>query len=205
MSDAAASHIPSQTASAQTGPGAPKRPLAHRVVDEARRYLAFAAYLVVVFGTLILFSLNIYTRLDQDTQHYSSYHFYALGLINALVLAKFMLVIEATRLGSLSLGRRLQQGPLVYEILYRAVLFAAVLTAAYVSEEVLVGVWHGRSLGEVLPEIAGGPRGLVTFAWVMVVALIPYFSLRAIERALGGTKLRALLLGTPVETEAPGR
>lgn len=199
MSDAAASPIPSQPPLARNGPGAPKRPLAHRVVDEARRYLAFAAYLVVVFGTLILFSLNIYTRLDQDTQHYSSYHFYALGLINALVLAKFMLVIEATKLGSLSFGRRLKQGPLVYEILYRAVLFAAVLTAAYVSEEVLVGVWHGRSVGEVLPNVAGGPRGLVTFAWVMVVALIPYFSLRAIERALGNAKLRALLLGTHLE------
>jgi hypothetical protein len=199
MSDAAASPIPSQSASARTGPGAPKRPLAHRVVDEARRYLAFAAYLVVVFGTLILFSLNIYARLDRDTQHYASYHFYALGLINALVLAKFMLVIEATKLGSLSFGRRLQQGPLVYEILYRAVLFAAVLTAAYVSEEVLVGVWHGRSVSEVIPQVAGGPRGLVTFAWVMVVALIPYFSLRAIERALGEAKLRGLLLGTRLE------
>jgi hypothetical protein len=199
MSDAATSPISSQSASPRTGPGAPEHPLAHRLVDEARRYLAFATYLVVVFGTLILFSLNIYTRLDRDTQHYSSYHFYALGLINALVLAKFMLVIEATKLGSLSFGRRLQQGPLVYEILYRAVLFAAVLTAAYVSEEVLMGVWHGRSVGEVLPDVAGGPRGLLTFAWVMAVALIPYFSLRAIERALGEAKLRALLLGTRLE------
>ncbi|WP_336489451.1 hypothetical protein [Methylobacterium nigriterrae] len=177
-------------------PSATKPSIARRAAEEAKRYLAFAAYLVVVFGTLILFSLNIYARIDQDVPHYSSYHFYALGLINALVLAKFMLVIEATKLGSLSLGRRLQQGPLVYAILNRAALFAAVLTAAYVLEEVLVGAWHGRTISEVLPDIAGGPRGLATFAWVMFVALIPYFAYREIGRALGGNRLHSLLFGT---------
>ncbi|MGY2049860.1 hypothetical protein [Methylobacterium sp. JK268] len=157
------------------------------------RYLALSVYLVIVFGTLILFSLNIYARLDEDVRRYSSYHFYALGLLNALVLAKLMLVAEMTKLGSHSIGRRLQQGPLVYSILYQAVLFAAVLTMLNVLEELLVGAWHGKALDAVLPEIAGGPRGLATLAWVMFVALIPYFAFRELSRALGETRLRALL------------
>lgn len=174
----------------------PTKPsIAQRTAEEAKRYIAFAAYLCIVLGTLILFSLNIYARVDQDVPHFPSYHFYALGLINALVLAKFMLVAEMTKLGSLSLGRRLQEGPLIYSILCRAFVFAAVLTLAYVLEEILVGGWHGRTLGEVLPEIAGGPRGLATVAWVMFVALIPYFAYREIDHALGDTRLRSLLFG----------
>ena len=31
--------------------------------------------------TLILFSINIYARIDRDIPHYPGYHFYALGLL----------------------------------------------------------------------------------------------------------------------------
>ncbi|MFH6783305.1 MULTISPECIES: hypothetical protein [Methylobacterium] len=186
--------------------GAPAPSLARRAAREAGRYLSFAAYLIVIFGTLILFSVNIYARVDQDVPHFPSYHFYALGLINALVLAKFMLVAEAAKLGSLTVGRRLEEGPLVYAILYRSLLFMAVLVAAYVLEEVLVGAWHGKPPRTVLPEMAGGPNGLATFAWVMFVALIPYFTYREIDRATGGARLRALLMEPAGRREdaAPG-
>ncbi|MEE7504766.1 hypothetical protein [Methylobacterium mesophilicum] len=165
-----------------------------RVADEAKRYLVFATYLIVVFGTLILFSINIYARIDRDIPHYPGYHFYALGLINALVLAKFMLIAEATKLGSLSFGRRISRRPLVYVVLYRALLFTAVLVAAYGLEEVLLGAWHGQAPGAVLPEVAGGPRGVLTFAWVMFVVLLPYFAYQEIGHVLGAGRLRDLLL-----------
>lgn len=177
-------------ADAQAPPGS----LWQRAADEAKRYLAFATYLIVVFGTLILFSINIYARIDRDIPHYPGYHFYALGLLNALILAKFMLIAEATKLGSLNLGRRIGHRPLVYVVLYRALLFTAVLVAAYGLEEVLVGAWHGRAPSAVLPEVAGGPRGVLTFAWVMFVVLLPYFAFQAIDRALGTGRLRDLLL-----------
>jgi hypothetical protein len=171
-----------------------KRTLAKRALDETKNYLGFTAYLLVVFGTLIFFSINLYARLDQNVQHYPGYHFYALGLINALVLAKFMLLLEAAQVGSGSVAQRLRDGPLVFAILYRALLFAAVLVCATVLEEVLVGAWHGKAMDDVLPEIAGGPRGLVTLAWVLFVALIPYFTYRELGRVLGEMRLRVLLL-----------
>ena len=115
----------------------------------------------MVLGTLIVFSLNIYARIDQDVPRYPSHHFYALGLINALVFAKIMLIAEAARVGSRSIGRRLESGRLVTVILYRALAFTAVLIAAYVLEAVLEGAWHGRAPGQVLPEIAGLGLGLV--------------------------------------------
>lgn len=171
-----------------------KRSLAQRALHETKSYLGFTAYLLVVFGTLIFFSINLYARLDQNVQHYPGYHFYALGLINALVFAKFMLLLEAAQVGSGSVVQRLRDGPLVFAILYSSLLFATVLVCATILEEVLVGAWHGKAMDEVLPEIAGGPRGLVTLAWVLFVALIPYFTYRELGRVLGERRLRALLL-----------
>jgi hypothetical protein len=196
-SQQAASVAPDPQDLAPVETGAPSGSLKQRAAAEAKRYLAFATYLIIVFGTLILFSVNIYARIDQDIPHFPSYHFYALGLINALVLAKFMLIAEATKLGSLAIGRRIERKPLVYVILYRSLLFTAVLVVAYGLEEVLVGAWHGKRPGAVLPEMAGGPRGVLTFAWVMFVALLPYFAFQEIGRVLGADRLRALFLRAP--------
>src|SRR3569833_2305491 len=81
--------------------GRPGPSLARRAIDEAERYLWFSLYLIVIFGTLILFSLNFYARINEDVPRYSSHHFYALGLINALVFAKIMLIAEAAGVGSM--------------------------------------------------------------------------------------------------------
>lgn len=181
----------------RAGGSTQSRSLWERAAAEAKRYLVFASYLMVVFGTLILFSINIYARIDTDVPYRPSYHFYALGLLNALVLAKFMLIAEAMKLGSLSVGRRIRRGPLIYIILYRSVVFTVVLVLAYALEEVLVGAWNGKAPGVVLPKMAGGPRGVLTFAWVMFVALLPYFAYREVGRVLGAGRLRALLLRAP--------
>ena len=186
--------VPPSGSSPAAGTGTRGWTIARRAADEAKRYLGFVAYLCVVFGTLILFSLNVYSKIDGEVPHYPGYHFYALGLINALVFAKILLVAEAANVGGRFIGRRLREGPLVYPILYRSVLFSVVLIAAYVLEEVLVGAWHGKAMAEVLPEVGGGPRGLASFGWIMFVALIPYFAYWEIGRVLGETALHALLL-----------
>lgn len=198
--DPAGPVVPASGASTpETSVGARGRSIARRAIEEAKQYLGFATYLLVVLGTLILFSTNVYARLDQDVQHYPSHHFYALALINALVLAKIMLLAEAAQVGTWSIGRHLRKGPLAVVILYRALLFAAILIGANVLEVVLVGAWHGKTVSEVLPEIAGGPRGVATFAWVLFMALIPYFTYRELGHVLGEARLRGLLLagGTP--------
>ncbi|WP_407528437.1 hypothetical protein [Methylobacterium oryzisoli] len=168
--------------------------LARRAIDEAERYLWFALYLIVILGTLILFSLNFYARINEDVPRYPSHHFYALGLINALVFAKIMLIAEAAGVGSIFIGRRLEAGRLVTVIFYRALAFTVVLVVAYVLEAMLEGTWHGNAVGQVLPEIAGGPLGLISLAWILLVALVPYFAYHELSRVLGHARLRAIML-----------
>jgi hypothetical protein len=174
--------------------GGPEPAWGRRVINEVERYLWFSLYLIVVLGTLIVFSLNIYARVDHDVPHYSSRHFYVLGLINALVFAKIMLLAEAAGIGSVLVGRRLEAGRLVTVILYRASAFTVVLVAAYVLEAVLEGMWHGKAVDQVLPEVAGGPLGLASLAWILLVALTPYFAYRELGRVLGHRRLRLIML-----------
>jgi hypothetical protein len=61
---------------------------------------------------------------------------------------------------------RFKGRPLVYPVA-KAIAFTALLLVAYVVEEVLVGLWHGKGLAESVPAIGGG-----TISGWLAVALI---------------------------------
>lgn len=117
-----------------------------------KSFVAIFIYLFIVFGLL---SLHAWVVLS--TQNIS-YRFYGLALINALVLSKVILVAEGV-------CRQIQR-PLVYPVA-KAIAFTALLPVAYVVEEVLVGLWHGKGLAESVPAIGGG-----TISGWLAVALI---------------------------------
>jgi len=73
------------------------------------------------------------------------------------------------------------------------VAFTALLFAAYVVEEILVGLWHGKSLAESFPVIGGGTIGeWLAAALIMCIALIPFFAFREMTRAIGRPQFYAL-------------
>jgi hypothetical protein len=72
--------------------------------------------------------------------------------------------------------------------------------AAYIVEEIAVGLFHGKTVAESFPEIGGGGlAGVLTTAAIMCVALVPFFSFREIARVVGETEFRILMLGAPRE------
>jgi hypothetical protein len=74
------------------------------------------------------------------------------------------------------------------------------LVVAYIVEEVIVGLFHGKSLAESFPQIAGGGLiGPLTIGAILCVALVPFFAFREIARAIGEVEFRALMLG-PAKT-----
>jgi hypothetical protein len=86
-----------------------------RALHEFARFATMFAYLWAMF---LLFQIHQYVVL---AQHQIPFTQYGVGLVNALVLAKVMLVADDLRLGEWR-GRR----PLVYPVLMRSVLFAIV-------------------------------------------------------------------------------
>ena len=56
----------------------------------------------------------------------------------------------------LGFAQRFENRPLIVPIIYKSVLFSALLVAAYVLEEIIVGLFHGRGVPESLPALGGG-------------------------------------------------
>jgi hypothetical protein len=86
-----------------------------RALHECARFATMFAYLWAMF---VLFQIHQYVVL---AQHKIPFTQFGVGLLNALVLAKVMLVADDIRLGEWR-GRR----PLIYPVLLRSVLFAVV-------------------------------------------------------------------------------
>jgi len=97
------------------------------------RFLIMFLYLLVGFT---LFQLHEYVVL---TQHHLPYARYGFAIINALVLAKVMLVADEFRLGDW-----FPTQPLLYPILVRSVLFAAVFIVFDIAEKVITGLFQGH-------------------------------------------------------------
>jgi hypothetical protein len=153
------------------------------VVREVKKFGTLFLYLALVFG---LFTLHQWVVLASN---HISYAFYGASVVNALILAKIMLVAEA-----LHFGERFQDRPLAYPILYKSVAFGLMLVVAYVAEEVIVGLLKGKSLAQSAPELGGGtPAGILAIAVIMCVALIPFFTFKEIRRVYGGAEFDSLV------------
>ena len=148
------------------------------VVREVKKFGTLFLYLALVFG---LFTLHQWVVLASN---HISYVFYGASVINALILAKIMLVAEA-----LHFGERFRDKPLAYPILYKSVAFGLMLVIAYIAEEVIVGLLKGESLAQSAPELGGGtPAGIAAIALIMCVALIPFFAFKELRRVYGGAE-----------------
>jgi putative copper export protein len=154
-------------------------------IDEAKQFLGIFLYLAIVFG---VFVLHEWLVLSSKQIHF---RFYGLALINALIFAKILLVAE-----HFHLAERFRDKPLAIPIAYKSAAFTALLIVAYIVEEVILGLLHGKNVAEAMPRIGDG----TIWAWlciavIMTFALVPFFAYREMSRALGGTELRRLLFG----------
>ena len=160
-----------------------KRGLKQRVVDEVIKFLTIAFYLWVVFGVFALHESVV------SAKDHIEYHFYGFALVNALILGKVMLVAE-----DLHFADWFKNRPLIYPILCRAVAFSILFLVFDIVEEMLVGVFKGKTIGESIPSIGGGsPSGVFFVGVILAVALIPFFAFRAVGRAIGERELHALM------------
>jgi hypothetical protein len=161
----------------------PRGSLVQTAWREFSEYVAISAYLYICFGALIFYKASI---LQSQGVEFAAY---GLALGKALILGKFILLAHALRIGDRNKPRRL-----ALAILFKSLLFALLLIALSVVEEVVVGFFKGRQLQDVLREIAGGTlTQVLATSFLILLIMIPYFAFREISFALGEGKLRDLL------------
>ena len=179
--------------SAEEGsPSEHKHSLKERAAHQLREFLVMFIYLWTLFALMII---NQSVVLAREAQNYQAHGF---AILNAFILAKVLLIGE-----DLQLGSRLRDKPLIYSIFYKCFVFALFIIGFHILERMIVGVLHGKSIAQSLPEVGGGSvPGILSLGVTLFVALIPFFAFREISRVIGRGQLWSLLLsrGTKVYT-----
>jgi hypothetical protein len=156
-----------------------KRTLKQKAVHEAREYVVISLYLFVVLSLFVFYKSVILA------EHHIDFTLHGFALINALALAKVMLVAE-----ELHLADQFRDAPLIYPTLLKSFVFTIVLACFKIAEEAAVGMFHGKSFHESISNLGGGSwKGILTLALLLFVVLIPFFGFTELRRAFGEDRL----------------
>ena len=173
-----------QNAIGTGGAGAGKKGgLKERAIDELRSYAIITLYLWVLF---VLFTS--YKHLLMHENGISAWN-QGFAIVNALIFAKVILIAQA-----FSLGEGLRNRSLLSVALIKSLLFTIVLLLFHIAEEAVRAWFKDLPLSTALTDFGGGFWvGLVTYAAIFFVALIPFFTVQEIARVIGVEALWNLL------------
>lgn len=156
-----------------------KRTLKQRVSHGVREYLVIAFYLFVVFSMFATYKSVMLA------EHQIDFAPHGFALINALALAKVVLVAQ-----ELHFADRFRDAPLIYPTLLKSFAFAVVLTCFKIAEEAAVGMVHNESFNESIADLAGGSwKGILCVALLLFVVLVPLFGFTELRRVFGDERL----------------
>lgn len=158
------------------------RTLKERTYRGFKEFLMMALYLWVVFGLLELHKSMILA------EHHIDFAYHGFALINALALAKIMLVVR-----HLHFGERFDEAALIYPTILKSALFAVVLACFKILEDAVVGWFRGEAFQQSIADFGGGTwRGFLTLTLLVFVLLIPFVGFGELRRVLGEGKLETI-------------
>ena len=111
---------------------------------------------------------------------------YAFALLNALIIAKVILVGELAHF-----GKKYEARPLLLSAIYKAFLFSLLVFGFHFVEEAIKGLLHGVSIARTFHEIR--IDDLLGRSIVVFCVFIPLFAFREFRRVLGEDKFYNLL------------
>jgi hypothetical protein len=165
------------------GVSARKESLEHRAVDELKRFAVISLYLWVLF---VLFAA--YKKMLLQENGVSLWH-QGFAIVNALIFGKVVLIGQA-----LNLGKNLRQQALILVVLGKSLLFTIVLLLFHVAEQGIRAWFKDLPLSTAVMDFGGGTwLGLLTYAAIFFVALIPFFAFQEVAEVIGGNALWDLL------------
>ena len=137
--------------------------------------MVISFYLFVVFSSLVVHRSIILA------EHHIDYTLHGFALINALALAKVMLVAQ-----DLHLADGFHDALLIDPTLLKSFVHTIVLACFKIAEDFAGGRIHGRSFQESISDLSGGTwKGILTLAALVFVMLIPFFGFTELRRVFG--------------------
>ena len=156
-----------------------KAHLKEKAAEEFRLFLLIAGYLAAFFVAFLT-----YRRLISREFGINSFH-YGFALIEAMIIAKVILIGKAMGLGKKGDGRAL-----AFKVLRSSLAYGALVAVFAVLEHVIEGLVHGKTLGASLEAFLDtGLYEILGRALVLFVAFIPFFALWEIGSLAGDVRL----------------
>ena len=152
--------------------------LKRKAVHEVREYFLISAYLFVVFSLLVVHKSLILA------EHHIDYTLHGLAILNALALAKIMLVAQ-----DFHLADQFGDAPLIYPTLVKSFAFTVVLACFKIAEETALGRLRGRSFHDSISAIGGSWQRVLILAALLFVMLLPFFGFSELRRVFGPDRL----------------
>ena len=164
-----------------------KGSLKERAIEELRVFWLLALYLWVFLGSFTLYRRLILAETG------TSYLHYGIALIEALVVAKVVLVGRM-----FGFSHRFENRRLIVPVLYKTVLFAILVALFSVAEKLVEGWIHGKGLLDGFREIEGlGLDEIAARMLTLVVAFVPVFAFGELSRVIGAKRLAAMFFTKP--------
>jgi len=185
-SPAPVAQAPGTNAAAERAdPRTTKKNLKERARHELHSYAV-----ITVYVWTILSLLRLHETLLADSYHVGL-QAHGLAIVNALILGKVVLIAEALRVGD----RTAERAP-AFAILIKSVFFALAILLFHAAEHLVTELWHGAALNvDLLMVDAAQARQSLIMAAIMMIALMPYFLIKEIERRTGEADLLLMAVG----------
>jgi len=169
-----------------------KKTLYQRALHEFTELAIPFVYLYITLGAVIIIKTAVlHTQGIEFTP-------WGIAVVKAAVLAKFMMLGSAMRIGERKTAR-----PLIWPTLHKAFAFLVLLTILTIIEEAVVGLFHHQSIAASLGELVGARLAETLAGYIiMLLVLIPYFAFRVLDEALGEGRLTRMFF---VERESIAR
>ena len=165
-----------------SSPDKKKRNWKKILFEELVEYWINVAYLALVFAAFTQYRRFVLAA------HDITYTNYWVAVIEALILAKVIMIGDVFRL-----GRGLEQKPLIYPTLYKTVVFTLFVAVFTLIEHAIKGLWKGKGfMGGLVEYFGKGPHEFLAGSLMIFVAFIPFFAVKELGRVLGEDKIRAL-------------
>jgi len=157
--------------------------LKQKAVHEFKEMTIVTVYLAFFFCALASYSMLLMGKSEL------AYFNYGTAVVNALVVAKVILIGEAAHL-----GKRHEAKPLIYSCVYKAFLYTLLVFAFHFVEEIIKRLVHGKDIAGAFRDVRLDE--LLARSVIIFCTFIPFFAFRELGRVLGPDKFRAMFLRT---------
>lgn len=160
--------------------------LKEKIKHEIEVYLMYSFFLALLF-----FTFTVYERVLLGGDN--SLIPYGFCIINALILAKIVMIGEA-----IHIGKHFHNKPLIFPVLFKTIMFCLLVLVFTIVERFIEGFIHGKTILEINTQFKNADFNLA-FAkiCVMFFVFIFFFSVLETSRVLGDNKLFTMFFINP--------